>query len=213
MAKTKWLVALLLAGVLGVVIYDFDFFLGRKNKSKEEETVQLAAEGGSNSPSSSEASLVAAAPTLSPVPTGSGEALPRPALAYEQLQLEARKTILVERQISPKIDWHWPDRDPFREQAMEPLARGDVLVPVAPPKIEAPEPVYELSAILVQGERRYAVIDGSLRKVNSIVNGGKVTVIERDYVEIKTAKGMKRLALGPAIRELSALPIPSRTGL
>ena len=201
MAKNKWLMALLLLGVAGVIAYNTSFFVGRDPKNGSQAPVQTSADVPAAPESGTPSPTEPASPASLANSAWPAAASAHPSWSMEQLRMEAARTLIEDAADFQKPLRTWPARDPFCEQKPPTPATLTVLPQrVEPsPRVEPPEPTYALSAILVQGARRYAVIDGNLRKVDSSVPGGKVVAIEPDHVLIKTVKGIKKLALGPSL--------------
>lgn len=81
-----------------------------------------------------------------------------------------------------------PSRDPFGTVAREPIVRLAAR-PLRPlPKVDAP--AWDVTATLIAGARRAALINGVLVSVGDAAPGGvKLTVVERDRVVLTDQKG------------------------
>jgi hypothetical protein len=81
-------------------------------------------------------------------------------------------------------------QDPFARQFVAPVERGRAPVAVVPRIADAEGPHWSVTATLMNGSRRAAVINDELIYVGDAVpGGGKLTAVERDRVTVTDARG------------------------
>jgi len=209
MKRKHWLLVLLPVVLLLVGYYNVSFFSGRSLRtqasvtqaSMSEESQALAGTQVANDTAFAEP---AGAPSLSPAfPTD------KPSLSREELINRARKPVFFEQTIVLSKFPAWPKRSPFEPQRSPvhaPMQGGSTRlgsVQPLPTNLSAKsQPDPQVSAILVQGARRLAVVNGNLKEEGSRLGSWKILSIERDCIQVETPTGPKQIGLSARIAKV-----------
>jgi hypothetical protein len=190
MAKNKWVIAVVVLAVLAVGVYNVHYFLNREANAQAQ-PIAVVQPANQSTPSPSEPVTVAPSGT-EPTSMATGA---NPPIYWDQLQAQSYQAVAAAAANAAPTP-PWPKRDPFTKNEPLPLAARSNEIASVP--ADPPEPHYTVSAILIQGNRRLAIIDGAPRQVGAHLGKGKITAIEPHYVLLDAAKGTRRLDLAPA---------------
>jgi len=152
--------------------------------------------------------------TNQPSETGVSEAPARPPFSLEEIAQQAQKPLsaALKGALSPKSPY--PERDPFqgslalRQQVREIEPQSTPPAPTADPDVSTPEPSLRVTAILVQGERRFAVINGYAKRIGASVGSWQIAAIEPDYVLMKTPDGDRKIEIEKRTADAKPEPKP-----
>jgi hypothetical protein len=94
----------------------------------------------------------------------------------------------------------YPERDPFREAPTARVQPWQSKVgespPSSPEKTSLPdEPSLKVTAILVEGDRRIALVNGYPKRVGTKIGSWQIAAIEPDHLILKTPEGDKKIEI------------------
>jgi hypothetical protein len=138
----------------------------------------------------------------------------RPPFSPEEIAQQAQSPLSVAFSREPLPKRVYPARDPFQtaRALRQPVweIEPTLTPPTSPDELDAslPEPALRVTAILVQGERRFAVINGYPKRIGSRIGTWQITAIEPDYVTVRTPDGDRKIEIEKQIADAKPQPKP-----
>jgi hypothetical protein len=206
MLKNKWFMGILALGLIATVVYNLSYFASRGRPPAP--SAEALAIGPPAQPQVATNSIGGNRPPEN----GVSEALARPPLSLEEITQQAQNpvSIALKREPSPKKTY--PERDPFqgvaalRLQVLELEPKAMAATSSDEMDTSPLEPTLRVTAILVQGERRFAVINGYAKRVGASVGPWQIAAIEPGYVMVRTPDGDRKIEIEKQIGDAKPEP-------
>lgn len=198
MLKNKWILVLLILGLAGTAVYNITFFRSRyqgNTLASANTTLDVPtrlAEPVQN--------INTIGGTVRPLGSVTSEPPSRPLLFFEEIERQAGDPVdLSVKRVLPE-GRPWPERDPFqapRQRAPVPTRRVESAESPAKPSMEtestSSDPVFKVSAILIEENRRFALVNGYPKRIGASVGNWRIVAIEPDHVIVQTPAGERKV--------------------
>ena len=202
MLKNKWFIGVLVLGLAATVAYNLTYFASRGQRpvpsQNEPPAVSMAApQVLSNSIGASQ-----------PLAGGPDEMNVRPVVSLEEITQQAQSPLLIKTKQEALPKKFYPARDPFQSvPVIRPAVRElkpDLTSLGSEREVAPPDPVTRVTAILVQGERRLAVVNGYPKGVGSHIGDWQIAAIEPGYVMMRTMNGERKIEIETQVTDVKS---------
>jgi hypothetical protein len=200
MLKNKWILALLILGLSGTAVYNITFFASRNPGNNQ--TSPIATPTTSVAPTEFSQNLNTISGTESSTKTLPGEQQPRPLLSIEEIGRQAQNPVSLPVMSDSFVTRAWPQRDPFQAAKQQPTGESNLSkVPTLTVKtpLDTPptlmDPLFKVSAVLIEKERRFALVNGYPMKIGAVVGNWRIVAIEPDSVIVQTPRGEREVKI------------------
>jgi len=203
---------ILALGLIATVAYNLTYFASRRRPpvaSQDPLTIVTPAV-----PQAAPQAVTNSIGTIHPSETGSAEISARPPFSPEEIAQQAQSPLTVALNREPLPKRAYLERDPFRgaPAVRQPVRETEPksTPSTSPDELDAspPETPLRVTAILVQGERRFAVINGYPKRVGSHMGTWQIAAIEPDYVMVKTPDGDRKIEIHKQLADAKLEPKP-----
>jgi hypothetical protein len=198
MRKNRWILLLLSLGLAGAAVYNIAFFRTRFQRNSLASTTTAL-----NIPApdvEQVQGINTISGTVKPQANIPSEPTTRPPLSIEEIEQKATDPVDLSAKRIFLEGRTWPKRDPFQTpQQQAPVPTRDIESAELPakPSMEAEskplEPVFKVSAILIEENRRFALVNGYPKRIGALVGSSRIVAIEPDYVIVQTPEGERKV--------------------
>lgn len=200
MPKNTWLLLLLALGLAGTAVYNISFFASRDQDNSPQSAVTPGivptppVEPGQN------INVINGA--IHPKESDSSDAPARPVLSMEEIERRARNPVDLPVLSTVSCRPAWPERDPFlgpRQHAPVPAGPAHPAALSVKPTLRAeslpPDPIFKVSAILIEEDKRFALVNGYPRGIGAAVGDWEIIAIQPDHVVVRTPGGERKIEI------------------
>ncbi len=211
MLKNKWILVLLIPGLVGIAAYNISFFASRDQ---------------GNDPSSTPTALNVPTPpqppvqntntidgTVQPQGNGLGEPQSSPPISLEEIERQAKNPVDLSVQKPLPERRPWPERDPFRVSRQQAQVLARHIEPAEPPvqpsngvAATSLDPIFKVSAILIDDGRRFALVNGFPKAIGATVGSWRIVAIQPDYVVVQTPGGERKVEISKGVAYARQIP-------